>query len=181
MSDNDDMSETQIIDASINLYSFKRTTAFQSTVMTFLTNMRASQLELERLAKFFKKLDTDQDGYLVLEDFQKGCKMIAKNSTTLNREPDWHAFISSLDVNQDQMIDYNEFVVAAYDRISLLNTKNIRQAFDTLDTNQDGCLTVDELKAGFAGYMVVASDKEWIDMVSEVDKNGDGVISYKEF
>ena len=79
------------------------------------------------------------------------------------------------------MIDYNEFVVAAYDRISLLNMKNLRLAFDTLDINQDGHLTVDDLRSGFAGYMVVASDKEWMDMVSEVDNNGDGVISYEEF
>lgn len=40
---------------------------------------------------------------------------------------------------------------------------------------------MEELKAGFAGYMVVASDKGWKDMLSEVDSNNDGLISFEEF
>jgi len=33
-----------------------------------------------------------------------------------------------------------------------------------------------ELRAGFAGYMVVASDLSWKDMISEVDSDGDGFV-----
>ena len=29
--------------------------------------------------------------------------------------------------------------------------------------------------------MVVASDKEWKDMVSEADQNDDGIVSFNEF
>ena len=87
----------------------------------------------------------------------------------LSREPDWHSLVSSIDVNRDSVIDYNEFITAAYDRVQLINRKNLEIAFETLDTSKDGALSLEELRAGFAGYMVVASDKEWTDMISEVD------------
>lgn len=99
----------------------------------------------------------------------------------MTTEPDWNALIDALDVNSDNNIDYNEFVTAAYDRMSLLNKENLDKAFITLDLNGDGNIEVEELRAGFAGYMVVASDAGWQDMLNEVDTNGDGLISREEF
>jgi hypothetical protein len=40
---------------------------------------------------------------------------------------------------------------------------------------------MEELRAGFAGYMDVASDKDWQEMLDEVDTNKDGLISFAEF
>ncbi len=42
-------------------------------------------------------------------------------------------------------------------------------------------MSVNELKQAFAGCIVVRSDVEWIDIISEVDQNQDGVISFEEF
>lgn len=55
-------------------------------------------------------------------------------------------------MNSDKLIDYNEFLTAACDRISQLSEKNLKIAFHALDENQDGFLSMEELKAGFAGY-----------------------------
>lgn len=73
MQRDDSLSEMEVVDLSINLYSFKRTTVFQSTIMTFLTNQLSTQSDLEYLSRFFKQLDTDNDGFLNLQDFEKGC------------------------------------------------------------------------------------------------------------
>lgn len=62
------------------------------------------------------------------------------------REPDWHSFMNSLDVNDDKLIDYNEFVTAAMDRMQLLNKSNLKLAFETLDHNCDGTLSLEELR-----------------------------------
>ena len=143
MSDKKDLPVPVLLEASLNLYSFKRTTAFQSTVMTFMQNMLATQHELAMIARFFKQLDTNEDGYLSREEIEKGCKIVAQGS--LGREPDWQSLIATIDVNQDKMIDYNEFITAASDKMKLLNRNNLRTAFTSLDLNQDGYLQPEEL------------------------------------
>lgn len=95
----------------------------------------STQADLEKMARFFKQLDTDQDGFLTLEDFERGCKMINDRQSKLCREPDWNGFLNSIDVNSDKLIDYNEFLTAACDRTNQLSEKNLKIAFNALDGN----------------------------------------------
>jgi len=53
------------------------------------------------------------------------------------------------DLNQDGQIDYQEFIQAAIDHRSLLNKQNIELLFKMFDTDKDGNITIDELKAQF--------------------------------
>jgi Ca2+-binding EF-hand superfamily protein len=41
----------------------------------------------------------------------------------------------------------------------------LKIAFNTLDLNEDGYLSMEELKGGFTGYTMVATDNEWRDMI----------------
>jgi hypothetical protein len=50
MCDKKEMPGPVLVESSLNLYSFKRTTVFQSTVMTFMQNMLATQHELAVIA-----------------------------------------------------------------------------------------------------------------------------------
>lgn len=43
------------------------------------------------------------------------------------------------------MIDYNEFITAASDKIKLLEKSNLKVAFESLDLNHDGYLQPEEL------------------------------------
>lgn len=61
------------------------------------------------------------------------------------REPDWQSLVASIDVNKDTMIDYNEFITAASDKIKLLEKSNLKVAFESLDLNHDGYLQPEEL------------------------------------
>lgn len=102
-------------------------------------------------------------------------------NTGLCREPDWVSFMNALDVNNDSRIDFGEFITAAYNRLSLINKNVLKLAFETLDLNNDGHLSIEELREAFSGYMVIATDSGWQDMISEVDVDKDGQISYVEF
>lgn len=53
-------------------------------------------------------------------------------------------------------------------------------AFKIFDKDGSGKISVAEIKEIFGGAGRV-TDKVWQDLVKEVDKNGDGEISYLEF
>ena len=52
--------------------------------------------------------------------------------------------------------------------------------FQLFDKDGSGSLQIDELKAIFGGSGTVSEDV-WKEIIHEVDKNGDGEISYLEF
>lgn len=56
-----------------------------------------------------------------------------------------------MDSNQDGIITWEEFVTAAIKKVSLLNERNMRAAFNVLDENGDKKITPDELKRRFKG------------------------------
>lgn len=116
-----------------------------------------------------------------IADLERGCSEIISKEKTFVQEPDWSGLVSALDVNGDRMVDYNEFLTAAYNRNKLINSQNLKKAFEVLDRNKDGVISKDEVKQCFSGYISVASEETWAAMFNEVDENRDGEISYPEF
>ena len=55
----------------------------------------------------------------------------------------------ALDKDCNGMIDYSEFLTAAVDKNKLLSQKNLKLAFQMIDTDASGSLTVEELKSVF--------------------------------
>ena len=54
-----------------------------------------------------------------------------------------------MDTNGDGMIDYGEFISAASDREKMINEKNLTMLFALFDTDGNGVISVDELRAVF--------------------------------
>ena len=72
-------------------------------------------------------------------------------------------------------------------RTRLLNQENLRIAFGMFDKDGNGQISLEELRAVFHGAACGAAALEdddeslWEQIMSEVDKNHDNVISYQEF
>ena len=84
----------------------------------------------------------------------------------------------ALDKDQNGVIDYTEFITAAIDKAVMLNKKNLESTFKLFDTDNSGMITVDELKAVFDTSGNKKDEGLWQDIMKEVDKNKDGVISF---
>lgn len=90
-------------------------------------------------------------------------------------------------MDNDGKVDYQEFIQAAVDHQALLNKKNLKAAFELLDENHDGRISVQELESVFGGGQnarFVESDQGRAllrDIMKEVDKNRDNFISVDEF
>ena len=71
----------------------------------------------------------------IIEGFGKSnCGFVSE----LGRDPDWERVIHAIDINKDGLIDYDEFMTAAADRLKLLTHWNLEAAFKVLDVNGDG-------------------------------------------
>ena len=80
-------------------------------------------------------------------------------------------------------IEYEEFVRAAVSKERFLNENILRFAFRYFDKDDSGEITFDEIEEVFKQSI---ADKNKVHeslkkIVSEVDINGDGVISFDEF
>ena len=110
-------------------------------------------------------------------------------STLWGKNPDWDTVITSIDTNRDGVIDYDEFMTAAADREKLLNTTNLKNAFKALDKNGNGKIEAEEIKGAFANgnidklsfHGVDVNENFWEKLMTELDENKDGEISYEEF
>jgi hypothetical protein len=53
-------------DATLNLYSFKRVSVFQSAVVSIIAHFKQTPEQIIELGQYFKALDINYDGFLSL-------------------------------------------------------------------------------------------------------------------
>ena len=117
--------EEQRIDIALNIYTFKRSTLLQSSVVAFLSRLKADDEELANLRKVFMQLNTSRTGYLTVEEIKAGTEQIKDMfKVTIGKdksfEPNWEKLVKCIDVDGDGKVGFDEFVTAASDRYRLI-------------------------------------------------------------
>ena len=154
-----------------NLQQFSARSQFRDALLTYLTTRVTSNSDIEALNSAFRQFDKNSDGIISLTELQTASSQILTESEV-------QSVLSQLDSNQDHRISYTEFLRAAQDHRKLLSRRNLEQAFRSMDVDQDGVLSVSELKEAMPGLW---SDAQWSELLKEADTDGDGVINMKEF
>jgi len=132
----------------------------------------------------FHQLDEDKSGTLNINEIKNGMQsleVILKGKRSKTNAAEYKELMMSLDKNGDGIISYDEFIAAAIDKVALLNQENIMSAFKLIDSDNSGYITIEELKAAFDADGDSKDSSLWIDIMIEVDKDGDNKISPKEF
>ncbi|XP_059649700.1 probable calcium-binding protein CML25 [Cornus florida] len=136
-----------------------------------------AQIE-EELAQVFKKFDVNGDGKISSSEL--GAIMGSLGNDTTVEELDM--MIREVDADGDGFIDLNEFIE--------LNTKdidsdevleNLKEAFSVFDMDKNGSISAEELLNVMKSIGEECSLAECRKMISGVDANGDGMISFDEF
>jgi Ca2+-binding EF-hand superfamily protein len=146
--------------------------------------------EVLALRNDFVELDRDGTGMVSLAEFtaamarggparspaagdEKGLMTEA-----LMTEADCAALFRQLDRNQTGALDYSEFLAAALDPQRYLDEARIRQAFDLLDADRSGHITVENVESVLGTKF---SHAEVEAMIDEADLTRDGAVGYEEF
>jgi len=99
-----------------------------------------------------------------------------------DQDIDWGKIIEQCDINGDGFIDFQEFVSACVNRQRITTAENVKVAFNILDYNRDGKISIEDFNDIFCSYGGRKMNSEvWQELLKEADANRDGVISEGEF
>ena len=83
-------------------------------------------------------------------------------------------------MDKDGYLSFSEFNNMVSVTLDELTESKVKQTFDSLDTDWDGYLTLEDLKRIFINESEI--DEEFLlQIFNEVDLDKDGLISYDEF
>ena len=117
--------------------------------------------QVEQLKIAFNLFDKDHNGAIDLSELQTVLKTLGQN---LPKE-EVEEMMSSVDMNNDGEVDFDEFVTMMENRMFLpSNTMEYQDAFKFFDKNGDGYIDFNELK-GIIKYICIDS-KQYIQHIN---------------
>lgn len=157
-----------------NIKGFRAQEKLQKTAIAYIVHFLSSSAEMENLRKVFLKIDKNGDGRLTYKELMDGfSEVFGQNFTSI----EFNRLVEEIDHDKDGYISYQEFLRVGMSKQQLLNEEKLRIAFQQFDGNNDGMLSIEELKK-----VLGTGDNIFIkEILSKVDQNNDGEISFKEF
>merc|ERR1712048_925905 len=136
---------------------------------------------IKGLRETFVSLDENQDGLLTISELRSGLERAGLNIKL--EDEDLQAIVDGLDSDGSGYIDYSEFLAATLDRRTQLTKDVCLSAFSILDLNNDGQITLEEVKQFLAvdGASEAACLESARCIIDGLDKNGDGSVDFQEF
>ena len=154
----------------------------------------AVQRNHDDLYAAFRRMDTNNDGWISPEEFRRGMGRLTGKGLT---QAQLDAVMGELDTNEDDRVDYGEFVSAIrrtdaarkfarevtgkLRRSIRENREGLYSAFDEMDENGDGVLSVEEFQRGLRKHGIDLASSEMQELMQVLDQDGDATLDWREF
>ena len=163
-----------------NLKAYRRDSIIQETALAYLVHNFPQMKDVINACKLFNQIDVNGDGKVNKAELLKGLQSKYKSDTL---EQDVEQIYHNIDMDNNGYIEYEEFVRAAVSKERFINENVLKFAFRYFDKDGSGEITFDEIEDVFKESV---ADKSKVHeslkkIISEVDTNGDGIISFSEF
>jgi len=159
-----------------NMKKFHAERKLQQAALTYIVNHLLSKEEKNELLELFQSFDKNGDGVLSKEEIFEGYKATLGE---IEAKKEVERIMTEIDIDRSGTIDYNEFLIAATNRQSVLNKEKLEQTFKMFDKDGNGSISLDEIRAILGNNFTDQKALEAI--IKECDTNGDGEISMSEF
>ncbi|KAH0449534.1 hypothetical protein IEQ34_020226 [Dendrobium chrysotoxum] len=140
----------------------------------------AEHLTVEEVAgikEMFKKMDINNNGRITLEELKYG---LHKHGHQIP-DADVQILMEAADVDGDGTLEYGEFVALSIHLQKLGNDEHLHKAFAFFDQNKSGFIEIEELRDALKEDLGSNSEEVINAIISDVDTDKDGKISYEEF
>jgi len=159
-----------------NLSKFKSIVTLQKATLAFMANQISINQEIKKLKDEFDKIDQNKDGEISKEELIECLETIYPKGEAVKKT---NEIFAEIDFNNDNSINFSEFLTVNMKKEKLLNEDMLIKAFKLFDLDGNGYITIHELKETMP--LQITNNQKWIDLVKEVDKDGDCQISFVEF
>ncbi|CAN0879704.1 Calcium-dependent protein kinase 13 [Linum grandiflorum] len=132
--------------------------------------------EIEDIKEMFKKMDSDNDGIISIEELKAGLRKQSKLA-----ESEVQMLIEAVDTNGKGTLDYSEFIAVSLHLQRMANDEHLRKAFSYFDKDGNGYIEPEELRDALMEDGADDCTDVANDIFQEVDTDKDGKISYEEF
>jgi len=86
------------------------------------------------------------------------------------------SILEKVDANNNGSIDYSEFIMANMEIEELNNQQQIEMAFKMLDKDNNGIISIEEIKNAFQVQNDENSINAIYEIINDVDNNNDGQV-----
>jgi len=107
-----------------------------------MTSSYISKDEEKKLRTVFRYIDYDDKSYLTRAKIEKALKEFGKEYI----EEDIQNILKALDVDNNGVIEYQEFIQGVCDKSSLLSEYNLKNIFNIIDHKNKGYITSEDIK-----------------------------------
>jgi len=161
-----------------NLKNFKTQGKLQRAIWMVLASRRPDQGEKEKLMQVFNALDKEGDGKLSKQGLVEGWAKLGGENIS---QEEIAEIMKQIDVDNNGLIDYSEFVMAATAKQTALSEEKIKLVFNYLDKDKKGYVDSEDIKHIFGAIGKKIDDHVWGDLINEADENSDCMMSFEEF
>ncbi|KAF5940968.1 hypothetical protein HYC85_022135 [Camellia sinensis] len=158
------------------LKQFSMMNRFKRKALRVITDFLSIE-EVEDIKETFRKIDTDNDGIVSIEELKVGLQKLGSQLA----ESELQMLIEAVDTNGKGTLDCGEFVAVSLYLQRMANDEHLRKAFSYFDKDGNGFIEPDELQDALMEDGVDDCTNVANDIFHEVDTDKDGRISYDEF
>lgn len=157
----------------------RTTSSRRPTPMVSRTTSLNSRARIEEeLEQVFKKFDVNGDDKISASELGSIMGSLGYEAS----EEELESMIKEVDADGDGFIDLKEFIeLNTTDIDSEEVMENLKEAFSVFDIDKNGSITAEELQNVLGSLGEESTLAECKKMISGVDANGDGMISFDEF
>ena len=137
-----------------------------------------SEQTMADIKQTFKQFDTENKNRIETKQLKFAMRALGFEP----RKQEINRMVDQMDKNKTGFIKYDDFFSVMAKRFTEKDTNDeIMKAFQLFDSNQNGGINFDDLKRVAKELGENISDDELKEMITEADRDGDGVVNAKEF
>ena len=179
--------KTKKNDEKINYYldykhieKYKSYNKFKQAILTFIAS-RLSSEESDKIRNIFCSIDESQKGFITYEDFSNYLINECNIDEFSDKQNEIKKAFKSVDIDQNNAIDYTEFLAANIDDNIYLKEEKLKEAFRKFDLEDVGYIKKEDIIRVLKLDNLQDKDKIANKIIEENDFDKDGKINFNDF